>query len=224
MKKEDCWYASICNNECSDTCIRYMEMKYLMDNSGIPKPQQMPLKLIPTNEDDRKVFIRLNTIKQNIVEWVKEGNNLYIASESAGVAKTSWALKLILKYFDEIWSGNGFQVRGMFIHTPTFLSQLKNFSNPLSEEYKQNVMNTDLIIWDDIATGKTSDYDYNQLLMYIDNRLLNKKSNIYTSNVISKVSLEQILGARLASRIYGESEPLIITANDYRGGIYNDRR
>ena len=66
MKKEDCWYASICNNECSDTCIRYMEMKYLMDNSGIPKPQQMPLKLIPTNEDDRKVFIRLNTIKQNI--------------------------------------------------------------------------------------------------------------------------------------------------------------
>ena len=49
MKKEDCWYASVCNNVCSDTCIRYREMKYLMDNSGIPKPQQMPLKLIPTN-------------------------------------------------------------------------------------------------------------------------------------------------------------------------------
>ena len=75
----------------------------------------------------------------------------------------------------------GFQVRGMFIHTPTFLSQLKNFQNPLSEEYKYNVMNTDLIIWDDIATGKTSDYDYNQLLMYIDNRLLNKKERLVSS-------------------------------------------
>lgn len=217
MKKEDCWYASVCHNECSDTCIRYREMKFLMDSSGIPKPQQMPLKLIPTNESDREIFIRLNEIKNGIVEWVKNGNNVYIASESAGVAKTSWALKLILRYFDEIWSGNGFKVRGLFIHTPTFLSQLKNFEHPLPEDYKQNVMNSDVVIWDDIAAGKTSEYDYNQLLMYLDNRLLNKKANIYTSNIISKGELERILGARLASRIYGESETLIITAEDYRG-------
>lgn len=217
MKKEDCWYTSVCHNECSDTCIRYREMKFLMDSSGIPKPQQMPLKLIPTNESDREIFIRLNEIKNNIVEWVKNGNNVYIASESAGVAKTSWALKLILRYFDEIWSGNGFKVRGLFIHTPTFLSQLKNFEHPLPEEYKKNVMNSDVVIWDDIAAGKTSEYDYSQLLMYLDNRLLNKKANIYTSNIISKGELERILGARLASRIYGESETLIITAEDYRG-------
>lgn len=223
MNREDCWYSSVCNNTCSDTCIRYNEMKFLMDSSGIPKPQQMPLKLIPVNESDRKIFIRLNSIKNNIVNWVDQGNNVYIASESAGVAKTSWALKLMLKYFDEIWSGNGFKVRGIFIHTPTFLSQLKNFQNPLSEDYKYNIMNTDLVIWDDIvASDKTSDYDYTQLLMYIDNRLLNKKSNIYTSNIISKGALEQILGNRLTSRIYGESEPLIITAEDYRGAIYND--
>lgn len=224
MKREDCWYSSVCNNICSDTCIRYNEMKFLMDNSGIPKPQQLPLKLVPTNDQDRQVFVRLNNIKHNIVDWVENGNNLYIASESAGVAKTSWALKLMLRYFDEIWSGNGFKVRGMFIHTPTFLSQLKNFQNPLTEEYKNNVMNTDLVIWDDIATGKTSDYDYTQLLMYIDNRLLNKKSNIYTSNIINRNSLEKMLGGRLASRIYGESEPLIITAGDYRGAIYNIKK
>ena len=222
MNREDCWYSSVCNNICSDTCIRYMEMKFLMDNSGIPKPQQMPLKLIPTNESDRQIFIRLNSIKKDIVNWVEQGNNVYIASKSAGVAKTSWALKLMLKYFDEIWSGNGFRIRGLFIHTPTFLTQLKNFQNPLSDEYKKNIMNTDLVIWDDIvASDKTSDYDYTQLLMYIDNRLLNKKSNIYTSNITSKKELEQILGNRLTSRIYGEAEALIITAEDYRGAIYN---
>lgn len=218
MDRNKCWYKDVCNYECTDSCIRYKEMKFLMDSSGIPESQQIPLKLVPTNNEDRQIFLRLNDIKKDIVNWTKEGNNLYIASESAGVAKTSWALKLILRYFNEIWSGNGFRVRGVFIHTPTFLFQLKNFNHPLSEEYKQNVLNADLVIWDDIATGKTSDYDYNQLLMYIDNRLLNKKSNIYTSNIISKGALENVLGARLASRIFSESEVLIISANDYRGG------
>ena len=217
MNMENCWYKDVCKLECSDSCIRYKEMKFLMDSSGIPEPQQTPLKLVPTNAEDKQIFIRLNNIKKDIVNFINEGKNLYISSESAGTAKTSWALKLILKYFDEIWSGNGFRVRGVFIHTPTFLSQLKNFNNPLSEEYKQNILNADVVIWDDIAIGKTSEYDYTQLLMYIDNRLLNKRSNIYTSNVVSKGALEGFLGARLASRIFNESEILIITADDYRG-------
>lgn len=203
---------------CSDSCIRYKEMKYLMDSSGIPKPQQIPLKLVPTNEADREVFLRLNSIKSDIVNWVHEGNNLYIASESAGTAKSSWSLKLLLRYFDKIWSGNGFRVRGLFVHTPTLLSKLKDFKNPLPEEYKNNLINADIVVWDDIATGKTSEYDYNQLLIYLDGRISNRKANIYTSNIISKGALEQVLGARLASRVFGESEVLILTADDYRGG------
>ena len=218
MNREDCWYKDTCTNECSDSCIRYKEMKFLMDNSGIPKPQQIPLKLKPTSEEDRSVFTRLNEIKLNIVEWVAEGNNLYICSESAGTSKTSWSLKLMLRFFNEIWSGNGFRVRGVFIHTPTFLQQLKNFQNPLSEEYKNNILNADLVIWDDIATGKITDYEYNQLLIFLDSRISNRKSNVYTSNVVTKGSLEQIVGARLASRIFGESEICTIIADDYRGG------
>ena len=220
MRKEDCWYKTVCQNECTESCIRYNEMKFLMDNSGIPKPQQIPLKLNPTNAKDRAVFIELDKIKNDIVNFVNSGKNLYIASESAGVSKTSWALKLMLKYFDEIWSGNSFRVRGIFVHVPTFLMQLKNFSNPLDDEYKQNLLNCDLVIWDDLATGqKKSDFDYNQLLMYIDNRLRNKKANIYTSNIVTKEQLEQVLGVRLSSRIYGESKTVTISAKDYRGGL-----
>ena len=101
-------------------------------------------------------------------------------------------------------------------HVPSFLIQLKNFDNPLSDEYKDNLLNADLVIWDDIAASKLSEFEYNNLLMFLDNRIFSKKSNIFTSNVVTKNTLEQQVGGRLASRIYGTSEILTLTANDYR--------
>ena len=49
--------------------------------------------------------------------------------------------------------------------------------------------------------------------------MLEDKSNIYTSNIVSKEMLETIMGGRLTSRIYGQSEVLTITADDVREGV-----
>ena len=215
--REDCWYREVCIlPECESSCIRFNEVKFLMDSSGIPPAQQIPLSLTP-EACDYDSFVRLSAIKDNIVEWVNKGSNLYICSSITGNSKTSWTLKLMLKYFDSIWSGNGFRVRGMFIHVPTFLSKLKNFNNPLPEEYKDNVMNCDLIIWDDIASTNLSQYDYSQLLTYIDSRILSRKSNIYTSNIADETQLSEAIGARLASRIYSNSEVITFYGKDWRG-------
>ena len=216
MRNKECWYYKVCNNDC-EGCIRYIEMKYLMDSSGIPTAQQIPKRLTAETAADKKAFQKLQTIKENIVKWVAAGKNLYICSPSVGTGKTSWAIKLMLRFFDQIWSGNGQTVRGLFVHVPTLLLQLKNFENPVSEEYKQNLLDADLIIWDDIAAStKISEYDYAQLLMFIDSRIFNEKSNIYTSNITNKEDLENILGARLVSRIYNASEIVTFEGKDGR--------
>lgn len=189
-------------------------MKYLTDNSGIPINKQLPQTLI--SGIDLKKFQRLGDIKNDIVNFVESGNNLYICSSNTGNGKTSWALKLLLKYFDQIWAGNGFRVRGMFVNVPTLLLQLKNFNNPLSEEYKHNLMEADLIVWDELASTSISNYDYGNLLMFLDYRIFSDKANIFTSNAVSKEELEKNVGAKLASRIWNCSEVIEFKGKDRR--------
>lgn len=214
-RKEDCWYKDVCTYDFCTNCIRYAEMKYLMDNSGISKSNQHPKRLTAYNEDWES-YSRLAEIKGDIIDFVECGNNLYICSQHTGNGKTSWALKLMLKYFDEIWAGNGFRVRGMFVNVPTLLLQLKNFKNPLSEKYKHDLLECDLVIFDDIADVNISNYDYSNLLMIIDYRLQNGKSCIFTSNRNTKEQLEKSLGVRMTSRIWNTSEIIEFTGKDRR--------
>ena len=185
-----------------------------MDNSGIPKNRQIPKSLIA--DIDLEPYSKLADIKANIVKFVNNGENLFICSKYTGNGKTSWALKLLLKYFDEIWAGNGFRVRGVFVNVPTLLLQLKNFSHPLSEEYKHSLMEADLVVWDDIASVKLSDYDRGQPLLIIDQRIADEKANIYTGNLVSHEELSKSLGDRLASRIWNLSTRVEIKSKDWR--------
>ena len=217
MKQDNCWYLEVCNNnECSN-CIRYTEMQFLLHNSGIPKDKQRPISLYAPKED-YNAYKQLSVIKDEIVDFVKQGGSLYIASKYTGNGKTSWSIKLLLKYFDSIWPGNGLRIRGMYVHIPTLLLKLKNFNNPLSEEYKYNLMGCDLVVWDDIASlDRLTDYDSSQLLSYIDYRVNENKANIYTGNIIDKGSMEKLLGPRLVSRIWNNSERIIFNSTDKRG-------
>ena len=221
MRNEQCWYNSVCTYPYCTNCIRYAEMKYLMDNSGIPKNRQKPKELIAGSDYD--AFYKLNDVKEKIDEYVEVGGfNLYICSENTGNGKTSWAIKILLKYFDKIWAGNGFRVRGMFIHVPTLLSKLKDFDNPLLKSYRDNISKADLIVWDDIAGAKLSDYDISQLLMMVDSRIIDDKTNIYTSNVTTQTALAKVLGPRLASRIFNCSGIIELKGTDRRHGSVTD--
>ena len=198
-----CWYKNVCQNKCIDSCIRYMEMDYLLYHSQIPKKQQFPISLVPENKDYDN-FVYLADIKDDVVNFVNNGENLYITSNYTGNGKTSWAIKMILKYFDSVWSGNGFRVRGVFIHVPTFLNKLKSDIKNPDLEFESLVsclVDVYLVIWDDIASTGLSQYDHSQLLTYIDQRVLSGKSNIFTGNIPDKESLEKSVGARLTSRI-----------------------
>ena len=215
-RRMDCWYHEVCNADVDcNMCIRFDEMSYLMENSNLPKSKQRPINL-NAPKCDIDAYKRLTEIKSNIVEFVENGNNLYINSSHFGNGKTSWAIKLLLKYFDEIWAGNGYNVRGIFVSVPMFLLKSKDFKNNDREfeELKKKILTADLVIWDDIASTNLSGYDYSQLLMYIDMRLLEEKSNIYTGNCEDAKTLEDKLGKKLTSRIFGNHTEVIT----FRGG------
>lgn len=209
-----CWYDEVCelySDTCADSCIRYKEMLYLIDNSNIPESRKFPQSLTAP-KCDYDAFCRLADIKDNIEEFVDCGKNLYIASEHTGNGKTTWAIKLMLKYFDTIWAGNGFNERGLFIHVPTFLLKCKDFGNKdfEFEHIKELLPNIDLVIWDDIASTELSAYDYSQLLMYLDSRISNEKSNIFTGNITNRDVLQKALASKLTSRIWSNSTEIII--------------
>ena len=186
-----------------------------MENSNIPKAKQIPQSLTAP-DCDLDAFKRLAEIKKDINDFVDCGCNLYIASETTGNGKTSWAIKLMLKYFDNVWAGNGFRPRALFIHVPTFLLKCKDFNNKDTtfEDLKKLLPDIDLVVWDDIASTDVSAYDYSQLLMYIDNRLLNERSNIFTGNYSDRDKLEKRVGMKLTSRIWSDTTEVVI----FKGG------
>lgn len=199
MINEACWYKDVCTETCTESCLRYMEMSALVESSNIPIKKSYPKSLSAGVDYD--AFVQLADIKSNIVDFVNNGGQLYICSAETGNGKTSWAIKLLMKYFDSVWAGNGFNQRGYFQHVPTLFNTLKDFSNN-HDALKYALENADIVVWDDIASTKISDYDAQQLLTFIDKRTLEEKANIYTGNIVSKDGLVNALGSRLASRIW----------------------
>ncbi len=217
----DCWYRKVCENYkegCQTHCARYIKMRYLMAHSRIPVNKCVPIALYP-DACDRKAFERLADIKDDIDEWVANGKSLYITSEHVGNGKTAWAIKMMLKYFEYIWSDTGFDICGVYVYVPAFLLKCKDFNQVDNEfeELKRLLFEVDLVIWDDIACTDVSAFDLEQLSAYIDYRNLSELSNIYTGNLPCREDLEQALGTRLTSRILGRNTEVI----ELRGG---DRR
>ena len=115
---------------CHDLCGGYRLLRALYNLSKMPEKYRYQIKLYPT-EKGLSAFQTLNDFKENIVENVQEGKNLYIWGKSTGNGKTSWACKIMSHYFRKIAFSSGLENEGLFIYLPTFLDKLRNsYSNP----------------------------------------------------------------------------------------------
>ena len=219
--EETCVYIDVCQKQtknCDKNCIRWAEMKYLLEASRVPSTKYMMKKLTPFKED-LEAFRRLNKIKQRIEQFVEGGENLYIYSTNYGNGKTSWATKLLGAYFNKVWAGNGLQPRGAFVHVPTFLRRnLEVIGKPDQdfEEFKQTIRSCDLVVWDDIGSTYITDHDYKSMLAEVDNRMLYSKANIFTGN-LNEEQFRKVLGDRLHSKIFRESICVEFLGADRRG-------
>lgn len=202
MNIENCWYKGVCTNKCTSGCLRYNCMLSLLNQSNIPQ-NLWKKQTLHANDSDISVFRLLAKYKEDIVTHVESGDNIYIWSETCGNGKTSWAINLMLAYFNSIWHKSGFCCKGVYVNVPSFLMSYRADINRPSEEFNalcNNIKSCDLVIWDDIATTKLTDYEHSILYTYIDGRINDGKSNIFTGNC-NYAECKNKIGDRLTSRI-----------------------
>ena len=89
------------------------------------------------------------------------------------------------------------------------------------QHIKNNVEKCDIVIWDDISNKAGTEFEISHLLSMINSRIMNGKTNIYTSN-INPEKLQDYLDIRLASRIATNSEKIQFNGGDKRGLTLDD--
>lgn len=227
MTKKDCSFKNTCkkylSNNCVDNdevCIKLFKLDFLYQNSLLSEHQRKytPMR-IDADGTDREEFTKLKFISEHIEEFVNKGKSLYIFSSKCGNGKTLWSTRLIQDYFNSIWHKCDLSCKGLFISVPKFLLALKdNISskNDYVEHIKQNVLDADIVVWDEIGTKAVTTFEHEHLLSLINARIDNNKTNIFTSN-LSPIQLKESVGERLYSRVINLSDIIEFKGSDKRG-------
>jgi DNA replication protein DnaC len=216
-----CFLREVCNGkDCDkDFCLRKYKMDSLYSAALMTESQKKHITLrVDEDGTDLEQFKQLAAIEQDILSFINEGKNLYLHSANCGNGKSSWSLRLAEAYFNKIWVRTEVKCRVLFISVPRFLLALKDAissKNAYVDYIKDNVLEADLVIWDDIAAKMGSEFELTHLLNIIDNRLALGKSNIYTSN-LNRQQLYTALGERLTSRIANMSTDIELFGADKR--------
>ena len=207
FKPELCWFKSVCTNYSTDICNcgcpLYCQYYYLINLANVPVQLQYPQNQKLNAGVDIEKYKYLADLKNNILQFVDEGQNLFLYSKYYGNGKTTWSIKLLSSYFSKIWPGNGTKCRGLFINVDDFLMKKKSAisqKNYRLLQIEELIPNVDIVIWDDIGCTKLSDYEHSILFPLINSRISSHKCNIFTSNVIDDEFVNNV-GGRLASRI-----------------------
>lgn len=224
----DCYIKNTCkkynNGNCdvndSQFCSKLFKLDYLYNESLISETQRKPIALrLDSTGTDREVFLKLKEIELNIEDFVKKGNNLYIHSLICGNGKTAWSLKLLQAYLNSIWYKSDLNCKALFINVPRFLLALKDNITEKSDyidHIKKNVLDADLVVWDEIGVANLSKFEHEHLLNLINTRIDYNKSNIYTSN-LGPMELKEKIGERLYSRVVNLSLDIEFFGSDKRG-------
>lgn len=228
-----CWLKEDCkkfNNvskpcECRDSdvfCIKLFKIATLYEQALMSDFQRVK-KVISLDSDraDYEAFTKLKDFSDinNIENNILQGKSLYIYSSITGNGKTLWAERICQSYINAIWHKADLSCKVLFVSVPRFLISMKNNITQQNDYFihiRDNIQLADLVVWDDIATKDTSQFEHENLLSMIDNRVVNQKSNIYTSNILPE-NLEELVGPRLSSRIIGYSECIQFVGKDKRG-------
>ena len=204
-------------------CVKLFKLELLYENSLLSQYKREQIKLrIDKDGTDREAFTKLGKISDGIVDFVNSGKNLYLFSQNCGNGKTSWAIRFVQNYLNNVWHSANIDkepCRAMFISLPKFFLQLKSSlssHNDYIDFIKQHVFDCDLVVWDDVGTKAGTEFEMENFLSILDSRLSSGKSNIYTSNIVPS-HLKDFVGDRLYSRVINQSMCIELKGKDKRG-------
>lgn len=222
----ECFYknCAIRNRGCEETCLRFGQMRYLMESAKLPKALAKPIKLVP-DECDVACFEKLDAIKRNARSFVERGGNLFICGNVTGNGKTSWAVKIMQSYFNQIWQNNNHEPHGLFLSVPHLLNlQSRGFGDSVAMAELTSVYDmacgVDLLIMDDLACTEMTKAQQNLVQGILDARLNNALATIYTGN-LNGMPLQAAVGQRIYSRVETNSEVVFLQGRDMRGTTAN---
>ena len=169
-----------------------------------------------TNESKKgEISPRENILKNKqqslrfINEFNDSNNNIgLLMSGKVGSGKTFLAAatgKVLLK--------KGYSV--VCLTAREFEDAIKNFSNPSLEEDKQNILNADLLILDDLGIETQSEYVNNEILKLIEYKITYNKKMIITTN-LNLNEIREKYKSRIYSRIIGSFKYLKFFGPDIR--------
>lgn len=230
----DCYLQNVCYKyqtsetaECKSStiyCPKLFKMDYLYNEALMSRKQRRRIALrADADGTDKDAFMKLKSLTENIEDFVSDGKNLYLHSKTCGNGKTEWALRFLQSYIEHVWYKSDLRCRVLFINVPRYLLTLKETignSNQNSLDYiahiRKNVLDADIVVFDEVATKSLSAFDHENILNLINTRIDMEKSNIYTSNV-SGEELRDKIGDRLYSRIVNMSINIELFGADKRG-------
>lgn len=218
-----CWAQDYCKKHntdyCNEYCIGYNQLKFLYTTSNIPEKYQY-LHHLELDEVDQNKQEFLENFRDNIFENVKKGKGLILLSPQKGNGKTSWACIMLNAYIKTVALDNNMEVRVKFVSVPELMQNLKDDfdrDEKQMDKFKKHIKKADLVVWDDIGAENPSTWAKEVLYNYINYRISNNLSQIYTSNK-PKEELEKVLGERIFSRMLGQCQGLVLKGRDHRRG------
>ena len=223
--KEKCWFRKVCKHKddlgyCNENfCILNHKMNYLTTSSLLSNKDKYPIALVPDADGtDKDKFLQLKEIQADINNFVTEGKNLFIYSNITGNGKSAWAKKLLLSWFNSIIYFSDYECRGLYINLPRFFTELRNNISQKSDYIQyvnEKITKVDLVVWDEIGMKGLNNWEHEIILNFINLRIENGKSNIFTSNM-NPDQIRENLGDRLYSRIVEMSRLIELTGKDKR--------
>ena len=169
-------------DKCNEGCIIKKEFDFLVESSNIPIAYREDTPLYP-DESDTETFETLEKIKHDIENFVKDGRFLYLHGDY-GNGKSQWAIKLLKSFLAKTCIGNRFKERALFAYMPEASEKFKLFeAREEREGFLNSLLTRELVILDDFAIERASDYMNTMLNLVVNQRYSNKLATIFTSNI-----------------------------------------